>query len=147
MINKRRKPSGDFTPWGAAQHIEELTTKGCYSVSTASHGGYLIPLDIAESRIPQKVLNELFATPGRYLGDYYYAFEEDCDVVVFLAWFPENVSKERQGNFIFDLRDSYLSSGMLDKYNPDLKMQCDVLCDALACGESFDRWEGEVSDE
>jgi len=117
------------TPWGEYQTIEELPTPDCFAVTTAGHGGFIVPIDIAESRIPQVVLNKLFASPGRYLGKYCYAFEEDCDVCVFLAWFPESIHPKLRTKFISSELPSYCEEGgMLAQYNPELKEQSDALC-------------------
>lgn len=81
------------TPWGVTD-FSELVAKGIKFVSTPSHGGYLIDKQVAEGRIPLKVLKSLFVKVSE--NSPYYAFEEDCDAVLVPLFFPEITSPENR---------------------------------------------------
>jgi hypothetical protein len=68
------------TPWGVADHIEEIAP-GIVSYSTPSHGGYwLSPERIAEMPKPLREFQP-WAGPGYY--------EEDCDWSIVCLAFPQ----------------------------------------------------------
>lgn len=71
------------TPWGLAQHVEQVAP-GIRRVSTASHGGYHVSRDLLD-RIP-----------GQFRGGTSYSppgwFEEDSDWLIVALSFPEHFS-------------------------------------------------------
>lgn len=123
------------TPWGLAQHVSALDVSGCVAVSTASHGGYLVTRKVAQARIPLKILDSLFTASGQYLGEERYAFEEDCDAMVFFAYFPECLEQSRRSEFIEMLGDMLLDD-MLSSYNPELRAQYAILSLSIASQEA-----------
>lgn len=69
------------TPWGKAQQ-QKTVAPGVISVSTASHGGYLVNSDAAA-----KMPSSLRAIGMRWHN--WLAFEEDCDWCAVLLSFPQ----------------------------------------------------------
>lgn len=69
------------TPWGRAQHIEELVPGQVWSVSTAGHGGLYVTGD-ALQRIPQSFRLATFTRSPQW-------YEEDCDWAIVARFIPE----------------------------------------------------------
>ncbi|MFH1609245.1 MAG: hypothetical protein ABID40_01270 [Candidatus Bipolaricaulota bacterium] len=81
----RNPKTGMPTPWGPAQHIGR-TQGGALWVSTAGHGGLLVPKSLAAKRLSDFALGA-----GHPFGNYY-AYEEDCDWAVVGAEAPDLVA-------------------------------------------------------
>ncbi len=64
-----------ISPWGKVDRCKSICD-GVYSVSTASHGGIMVALDVADSLLSNEA-QECAFTEGSYL-----CFEEDCDAAV-----------------------------------------------------------------
>jgi hypothetical protein len=68
-----------YSPWGALQGCTQFA-EGIFSVHTASHGGFMVRVDVAEAT---------FSKPGIEKGDrndgVWLAYEEDCDWAI-VAW-------------------------------------------------------------
>ena len=82
-----------WTPWGKSQEETEFPG-GIRFVSTASHGGFKVPLPLLD-RMPVKVRSATF----RGLGLQGW-FEEDCDASLVPVWFPESFSVEQVAHAI-----------------------------------------------
>ena len=67
--------SPDISPWGAVESHYELCN-GVFRVSTPSHGGIMIHIDIAKYMLSKEARKEGFTENG------YLCFEEDCDACV-----------------------------------------------------------------
>ena len=88
-----------YSPWGHIQDTEQFTPE-FRSVSTASHGGFMISEGFAE-----KHLSPAARSRGeRYIGDYL-CYEEDCNWAIpafelpeyweeIFKWSPESVQKD-----------------------------------------------------
>jgi len=87
MINQKYICENGISPWGRIEGIDRLFDGQICFVSTASHGGYLVPKELAEQRIPKEILGALFVRDTERLG--FYAFEEDCDAAIAALYFPE----------------------------------------------------------
>lgn len=84
-----------LTPWGKSQHVDkyEIHGKTIYFVSTASHGGYLVPRSLAE-KMPEK-----YRKVGTAFNQFL-AFEEDCACSAVDLAFPEicnQIAERNQG--------------------------------------------------
>ncbi len=64
-----------YSPWGEIQHLDYIQD-GIYDVSTASHGGIMVDVSLAD-KIFSKAAQKCGFVEGRYL-----CFEEDCDAAV-----------------------------------------------------------------
>mgnify|MGYP001023353249 CR=1 FL=1 len=90
MENQTKIPS---SPWGDIQSFNAMAVRDdediftCFNVSTASHGGLLIPTELAERRVPSEYLKRSFV---KQIGAYT-AFEEDCEWAFALKFIPELV--------------------------------------------------------
>lgn len=80
------------TPWGTADHVRRYRC-GAVSVSTPSHGGYLVPRPLFESQSKTtppdvlRVVQWLGRDPFGYVNAAGAWFEEDCLwAVLVLAW-------------------------------------------------------------
>lgn len=71
-----------FTPWGLSQHVESFA-RGLCSVSTASHGGFMVAKGFARKHLSQEAQAQ-----GLEYGDYL-AYEEDCLWAVVAYELPE----------------------------------------------------------
>lgn len=63
------------TPWGTADRVTELAD-GVYSVSTPSHGGIMVRLDVAERDLSEQARG--CSIYGGRFGDFL-CYEEDCE--------------------------------------------------------------------
>lgn len=69
--------SPEYSPWGEVQHCETLCA-GAYQVSTASHGGIMVSMEIVNDVLSPEARKCGFQEGG------YLCFEEDCDAAVAL---------------------------------------------------------------
>lgn len=63
--------------WGPIQHQKKLAN-GVYSVDTASHGGIMVHVSVADRYISQKAKDII-----KYPEKGWWCFEEDCDWAIF----------------------------------------------------------------
>ena len=77
------------SPWGTVQS-EYVFPYGIYFVSTASHGGFLVPKEFADSTFSEKHLQvaNTYCDPHR-IPKGYYAFEEDCACLAVMCEVPK----------------------------------------------------------
>lgn len=72
------------SPWGSIQHTKQIQ-QGVRWVSTASHGGLLVKLDVAGRLLSERARE--VSHPGATI--YGFAFEEDCSYAVAFIEHPE----------------------------------------------------------
>ena len=72
-----------YSPWGHIQHTEQFAP-GFRSVSTSSHGGFMISRGFADEHLTFAARNRGM----RYTGDYL-CYEEDCDWAIPAIELPE----------------------------------------------------------
>jgi len=80
------EPSQANTPWGKAHYVTRFP-KGIRTYSTAGHGGFCVPLKLADEHMP-RVLREI---GDRRLNGVW--FEEDCEWGAVVAAFPSYFTK------------------------------------------------------
>ena len=100
-----------LTPWGARDFSKQLVP-GVYSVSTPSHGGYMVGAKVAETFLSQAA--RLFV--GERWGSWY-AFEEDCAWTVIGLEHPELFSEEDKQRNRFYFYEGGLRT-VLERYYP-----------------------------
>lgn len=91
--------------WGPVQHQKKLAN-GVYSVDTASHGGIMVHVSVADRYISRKAKDII-----KYPEKGWWCFEEDCDWAIFAhenrdiipeKWLPyiENTLKNYYPEFL-----------------------------------------------
>ena len=78
-------PGVIYTPWGPSDYVKDLPL-GAVSVSTSSHGGIWIPLDLY-NRLPSGLQETAYSSGGWY--------EEDFDAAIPFAFFELGASREK----------------------------------------------------
>jgi hypothetical protein len=80
------------SPWGEVQS-EDVFKHGIAFVSTASHGGFMVPIHVANVYMSADSLKLANSYCKPWAGDgwshKYYAFEEDCAGLAVVRDFPE----------------------------------------------------------
>lgn len=94
---------GSPTPWGPADHVEEIAP-GISSIITAGHGGYKLTAE----------RNKMIPAPLRTRSGWY---EEDCEWAAVGAIFPEELTRDRPG--MTPERMLQTSEESLREWNPD----------------------------
>lgn len=89
------------TPWGGADHVENLG-EGVIQVGTPSHGGIGVEKSLAAKRMSVEARSEAIQQDG------WYWFEEDCDWALVAAEIPE----------LFSERHRELAAESLKRWHP-----------------------------
>lgn len=84
-VAERSPATGDISPWGEIQGVEQVGEKGVVFVTTASHGGMWVPRR-HRGRFTQKA--RAFASKWSK-GHGWQWFEEDCAVAYVVMAMPE----------------------------------------------------------
>lgn len=89
-ITRKSLPTGRRTPWGAADHVEEISDGRVtiISVDTPSHGGYFVP-----KRHLAAIPAQHQAYAAKWSGSVQW-YEEDCAWAAVVLAFPQLFSAE-----------------------------------------------------
>jgi len=86
------KTTIEDSPWGKVQGYDTYKL-GIIFVWTASHGGFLVPINVANMHMSRDSMKlaDSYCHPeaGDGWSDKYYAFEEDCAGLAVVRDFPE----------------------------------------------------------
>lgn len=91
------------SPWGKIQHSNEMAP-GIYEIYTAGHGGIFV-----EKHLRNKIPNG-FRTTKYSKGGF---FEEDCDCVIPMFFFPEICKNEEKHQLVAQNLKSMIERGYL----------------------------------
>jgi len=104
------------TPWGTADTVKKLDD-GIVHVTTPSHGGVFIP-----PKMLKQIPGPFFAGKGFALQRCEGWFEEDCDMSIAIAFFPEHF---RRANLFGDFDKTYKTAVQsMNFWHADAVEQC-----------------------
>jgi hypothetical protein len=76
-----------WTPWGYADDVNPIL-EGVVSVSTPSHGGLRVTIEVLERHLTPAQVKYCKALRYSSVGDVFGYFEEDCDMLIPLLVVP-----------------------------------------------------------